>query len=146
MLLRMVVSLVLSVSTFVGSILGIGNGMVLVVHEDGHVHVENAHLRHADEHAAGAGHGSHDYGHDGDHAPLHAAIASDVDTGSTRPAKERHDPATARIIALPVLPIAFAAPVPSLGMPRVDRHRFDDLLGVIALRESTCLRSVVLVV
>lgn len=145
MLLRTLIAFALCLATFAGSVLGLGNGMVLVVHDDGHVGIEYAHLRHAHEHADGANHDDHDYGADSDHAALHAAILADVDSCPPRPAQQQADSAQKHVIHL--RSIATAA-LPPLNVPLLvsGQTRHDDIQGIIARRENARLRSVVLVI
>src|SRR5687767_9779139 len=102
MLFRATLILALSVSTFLGGVLGLGNGMVLVVHDDGHVGVEHAFTRHAHEHADEADHEPHDYGGNADHAALHAAMMLDMDTCPPRPGQQQSDQAVKHVMDLSV--------------------------------------------
>jgi hypothetical protein len=142
---RTVTVLLLVSSTFVGAVLGFSNGMVLVVHDDGHVGLERALVRHSHEHAAGADHGPHDYTPDAEHAALHAAIAADSDACPPRPAQQLAGHAGKRIVDLPALPVAPALNDP-LSTPPLTFMRSDAVRGSTAPAENARLRTVILVI
>ncbi len=145
MLTRTPTIIALCIAICAGSVLGLGNGMVLVVHDDGHVGIEHAYVRHAHDHAAGADHEDHDYTPDADHATLHAALASQFDSCLAQPGQQQSFQAVKRATELPALPLAFGPhPLkqPSLALARRCRC---DARGVTAPQENARLRTVILV-
>jgi hypothetical protein len=146
MMLRVLVILTLCFAIFSGSVLGLSNGMVLVVHDDGHLGIEHALTRHAHEHGDGADHESHDYTPDAEHGALHAAIVADTDSCPPRPAQEPAGHTGKHSIDLPALWTALLLSGPSLPSAASSFVRSEDARGSIAPTENARLRTVVLVI
>ena len=145
MILRSILILTLCLATFAGSVMGLSNGMVLVVHDDGHVGIEHALLRHSHEHADGADHEAHDLARGSDHADLHTALLADTDSCPPQPAQQQKAKDLKRSLELPA---QFAAVTPALmqnaQVPTVRDVR--DSRGITARLENTRLRTVILVI
>jgi hypothetical protein len=73
---RPTITIFLCLSVFTGGVLGVSNGMVLHVDQEGHLSIGIPHLLHAHLHAEDADHGLHDMSSDADHCHLHDLIGA----------------------------------------------------------------------
>jgi hypothetical protein len=144
MIVRTILTLTICLATFAGSVMGLSNGMALVVHNDGHVGIEDAWLRHSHEHADGADHDAHDLARGSDHSDLHTALLADTDSCPPQPAQQQK---TKDVKPSLELPAQLAAANPALEHAQVPTARdARESRGITARLENTRLRTVVLVI
>ena len=145
MIARTILTLIICLATFGGSVMGLSNGMVFVVHDDGHVGIEHAWLRHSHEHADGADHDGHDLARGSDHSDLHAALLADTDSCPPQPAQEQKTTGVKRSLELPA---HFADATPALAQYAQILTARDarDSRGITARLQNTRLRTVILVI